>query len=80
MHSNSPSLWSADLAKIYGPGAVIFAEGDEARDLYLLQSGTVRITVEGADPESPPLRVAEAPDWFGELSLLTHAPDRKSVV
>ena len=59
--------------EIYGSGAVIFAEGDEGRDLYLLQSGTVRITAEGGDPEGPPLRVADAPDWFGELSHLTHS-------
>ncbi|HEY7676739.1 MAG TPA: ATP-binding protein [Candidatus Methylomirabilis sp.] len=63
----------------YAPGAVIFAEGDEGRDLYLLQSGTVRITVRGSDPESPPVRVVEAPDWFGELSLLTRAPRSATV-
>ena len=63
----------------YAPGAVIFAEGDEGRDLYLLQSGTVRITVRGGDPESPPVRVVEAPDWFGELSLLTRAPRSATV-
>jgi signal transduction histidine kinase len=58
---------------------VIFAEGDEGRDLYLLQSGTVRITVRGGDPESPPVRVVKAPDWFGELSLLTRAPRSATV-
>jgi len=63
----------------YAAGAVIFAEGDEGRDLYLLQSGTVRITVRGGDPESPPVRVVEAPDWFGELSLLTRAPRSATV-
>src|SRR3972149_3337411 len=28
---------------------------------------------EGAPPGAPPLRVVEAPDWFGELSHLTHS-------
>ncbi len=63
----------------HGSGAVIFAEGDEGRDLYLLRAGTVQITVRGGDPESPPVRVLEAPDWFGELSLLTRAPRSATV-
>ncbi len=63
----------------YGHGAVIFAEGDEGHDLYLLQSGRVQITARGDDPESPPLRTLEAPDWFGELSLLTHSPRSATV-
>ncbi len=63
----------------YEPGAVIFAEGDEGRDLYLLQAGTVYVTVRGGDPDSPPVRVLEAPDWFGELSLLTHRPRSATV-
>ena len=63
----------------YGHGAVIFAEGDEGRDLYLLQTGAVQVTVRGGDPESPPVRVLEAPDWFGELSLLTYSPRSATV-
>ena len=63
----------------YGPGAVIFAQGDEGRDLYLLQAGTVQIAVRGTDPESPPVRVMTGPDWFGELSLLTHGPRSATV-
>ena len=65
--------------QMYAPGAVVFAEMDEGQDLYLLQSGTVHVTVRGRDPESPPVRVLEAPNWFGELSLLTHRPRSATV-
>ncbi len=57
--------------EIHGSGAVIFAEGDEGQDLYLLAAGRVQIAVRGGDPESPPVRVVEAPGWFGEMSALT---------
>jgi signal transduction histidine kinase len=39
----------------------------------------VEITVQGGDPETPPLRVLKAPGSFGELSLLTHGPRSATV-
>jgi signal transduction histidine kinase/CRP-like cAMP-binding protein len=55
-------------------GQVVFTQGDPAEEFCLLTAGRLEITVQGGDPESPPVGVLEAPSWFGELALLTCQP------
>ena len=66
-----------DLARLLGaleevradPGDIIAHEGTEADALYLLERGTVAITVASPDGELS-LREVAAPAHFGELGLL----------
>ena len=70
-------LERVDLARLLGaleevgagPGDVIAQEGTEADALYLLQRGTVAITVASPDGEVS-LRAVTGPTHFGELGLL----------
>ncbi len=55
-------------------GTAIFRQGDPAREFCLLTSGRLEVTVQGGDPESPPVGVIEAPSWFGELAIVTRQP------
>ncbi len=55
----------------FSQGTTIYRQGDPAREFFVLTAGRIVITVEGGDPEVPPVAVIEAPHWFGELALLT---------
>jgi signal transduction histidine kinase/CRP-like cAMP-binding protein len=55
----------------FSKGATIYRQGDPAREFFVLTSGRVAVTVEGGDPEVPPVAVIDAPHWFGELAVLT---------
>ncbi|MDP9472600.1 MAG: SLC13 family permease, partial [Chloroflexota bacterium] len=60
-------------------GAAVFQEGDPADGLYLIRSGTVAVTVAGADGNHAVTRL-EAPAHFGEGVLLTDDPRSTSAV
>jgi len=55
-------------------GETIFREGDPAHAFFALASGEVMVTVEGADPEAPPVAVLKAPGWFGDLAIIIDEP------
>jgi thioredoxin reductase (NADPH) len=54
------------------PGDVLFAEGDDGYDLFVLESGAVTI-VQGYGAENRVIAVHEQHRFLGELSLLTGA-------
>jgi signal transduction histidine kinase/CRP-like cAMP-binding protein len=58
----------------FSRGTAIFRQGDPAREFCLLTSGRLEVTVQGGDPESPPVGVIQAPSWFGELAIVTRQP------
>ncbi|MBI4574370.1 MAG: cyclic nucleotide-binding domain-containing protein [candidate division NC10 bacterium] len=60
-------------------GAVIFKQGDQAQEFCLLTAGRLEVTMQGGDPESPPIGIIEAPSWFGELAILTRQPRTATV-
>jgi len=60
-------------------GAVVTREGDPAKEFFLLTAGQLAVTVEGGDPESPPVGIIEAPNWFGELAILIRQPRTATV-
>lgn len=78
---------AASLARIAGrmrrrllaAGTVVVKQGDPARALYLLRAGKLEATVEGGDPEAPPIAIIEPPKWFGELAILTRYPRTATV-
>lgn len=61
----------------YTDGEVITREGEVADQLYLLAAGEVRVQRAG---QSGPLAVLRAPDFFGEMGLLTGEPRGADVV
>ncbi len=60
-------------------GTVVFKQGDQAREFCLLTAGRLEVTMQGGDPESPPIGIMEAPSWFGELAILTRQPRTATV-
>ncbi len=60
-------------------GTVVFTQGDPAREFCLLTDGQLEVTMQGGDPESPPIGIIEAPNWFGELAILTRQPRTATV-
>ncbi len=64
----------------FDTGETITRQGATAHWLYLIHSGTVevRTTVDGAEPRV--VRRLEAPDFFGEMGLMTGEPRLASVV
>lgn len=59
----------ADQQETYGDGEVIVREGDDSREMYVIQSGAVAVTrnIDGTDVELARLGRG---NFFGEMSLL----------
>ena len=53
---------------------IVFHEGDEGDSLYLVGSGSVRISKQGRAGEQETLGVIESGSFFGEMALLDHQP------
>ena len=60
-------------------GAVVVRQGDPARALFFLAAGRLEATVTGSDPEAPPVGILAAPQWFGELAILSRQPRTATV-
>ncbi|HEY6100524.1 MAG TPA: cyclic nucleotide-binding domain-containing protein, partial [Anaeromyxobacter sp.] len=54
----------------FGPGDVIFAEGDAGDSLFVLQSGEVEVVARARGGAGSVLAVLSPPDGFGEMSLV----------
>ncbi|WP_420643148.1 Crp/Fnr family transcriptional regulator [Candidatus Leptofilum sp.] len=69
------------LPRKYGQGEVIFREGDPGRVLYLVQSGQVRIYVNGLDgSETSVILFGRPGDMFGELAVIDGLPRSATAV
>jgi serine/threonine protein kinase len=55
----------------YEPGDVILRQGDEGNDMFLLDQGSVRVTVRGELKDTNFERVLVTPALFGEMALVT---------
>ncbi|MCK6535295.1 MAG: cyclic nucleotide-binding domain-containing protein [Polyangiaceae bacterium] len=62
-----------ELERAYGDGECIVEEGDHSRDMFVIQSGRVRITKKVGEREVE-LATLERGDFFGEMSLLESLP------
>src|ERR1700674_244332 len=57
----------------YKKGTVLFNEGDEGEDMYIIQSGKVAIKKKVPHGETT-LAVLEKGDFFGEMAILERMP------
>lgn len=60
-------------ARDYAAGTVLFHEGDEGREMYVIQSGEVEICRHIKD-ENRVLAVLPAGEFFGEMSIVNNRP------
>jgi CRP-like cAMP-binding protein len=63
----------ARFLKHFSQGTVLFNEGDEGEDMYIIQSGRVAIKKRVPHGETT-LAVLEKGDFFGEMALLERLP------
>lgn len=64
----------------FAPGEAIVVQGAQVHNLYILTEGRAEVRV--AVPDAPPRVVKElvAPDFFGEMGMLTGEPRRATVL
>jgi len=53
----------------YPKDATVVKEGDDAMNMYIVEEGTLRVTIEGKN-----IRDLKEGDFFGELALLFNGP------
>jgi hypothetical protein len=58
----------------FGPGEVIFHEGDQGRHVYVIKSGTVEVLIKRPDGSQEVIRHLGPGEPFGEMALLRNAP------
>ena len=58
----------------YTKGQVLFREGDDGEEMYIVQSGRVAIKKKVRDGTDATLAVLEKGDFFGEMALLERLP------
>jgi CRP-like cAMP-binding protein len=73
MEVNLNSRFKHHVVENYKDGECIFAEGDDGRNLYIVQSGQVRIVKKMGDKEVE-LAVFDRGDFFGDMGLLQNIP------
>jgi CRP-like cAMP-binding protein len=67
------AIWRRLQERRADAGTVICARGEPGEQFYMIQSGTLEVTL-GLGPDGIPLRRLGPGDFFGEMSLLTGAP------
>jgi CRP-like cAMP-binding protein len=63
----------------YAPGETIVREGDRSSSMFLIERGSVGVSIHGALGKSRELTVLDAGAAFGEISLLTGEPRTATV-
>ncbi len=61
------------LGKVFPPGTVLFREGDTGREMYVIQSGKIKISKEVRGEEQT-LATISAGEFFGEMAILNNNP------
>ena len=62
------------VSEEFGPGEVIFREGDPGRHVYVIRSGDVEVLTKRPDGSQEVIARLYPGDHFGELALLREAP------
>ncbi len=61
------------LGKVFPPGTVLFHDGESGREMFVIQSGKVKISKKIRDEEQT-LAVLGAGEFFGEMAILNNKP------
>jgi CRP/FNR family transcriptional regulator, cyclic AMP receptor protein len=61
------------------PGAMVFKEGDPARDLFVVMSGEMEVLKRSQSSVDARVALLGPGDWFGEMSILDVQPRSASV-
>lgn len=61
------------LGKVFPPGTVIFRDGETGREMYVIQSGKIKIFKRIRDVEKT-LAILPEGEFFGEMSILNNNP------
>ena len=61
------------------PGAVLFREGDEARDMYVVITGEIEVLKRSKTGSDARVAMLGPGDWFGEMSILDVQPRSATV-
>jgi CRP/FNR family transcriptional regulator, cyclic AMP receptor protein len=66
--------FSSDSVRTFQPGEIIFAEGDDSREMFVVLEGQVEIVKKS--PQGVPIRLAAISrgEFLGEMSLLESLP------
>ncbi len=68
------TLLEALYFKDYSEGEIIFREGDEGRELYIVEKGRIAITIRLPGGGERELDEVLTGDFFGEMSIFENAP------
>ncbi len=61
------------LGKVFPPGTVLFREGERGKEMFVIQSGKVKISKEVRGEEQT-LATIGAGEFFGEMAILNNKP------
>lgn len=64
---------SEKYSQEFAAGTVLFEDGDEGDEMYVIQSGAVRISVVAGDVDKT-LAILGAGEFFGEMAILNKRP------
>jgi len=67
-------LVSRMAKKDFPKGKIIFREGEEGTEMYIVLSGSIGISVQLPDKNELPLAQIHAGNFFGEMSIIEQAP------
>ncbi len=70
--SSSEELFSK-FGKTFSKGSVLFLDGDDSREMYIIQKGKVKISKKVRDVEKTLIVLGEA-EFFGEMATLNNKP------
>ena len=61
------------LGKVFPPGTVLFRDGERGKEMYVIQSGKVKITKEIRGEEQTLATLGDG-EFFGEMAILNNKP------
>lgn len=74
------TLAKAGRARTYPKGQVVCSEGDPGTDIFVLETGRVRVSRFASTGYEVVLAEVEAPAIFGELALIDGSPRAATVI
>jgi hypothetical protein len=63
----------------FGPGEIVFNEGEPGRHLYVIKAGTVQVLVKAPDGAQRLVNELGPGDHFGEMALLGNVPRNATI-